>query len=158
MNDKTAMYPDANSTMRITYGKVGGYSPRDAVNYNYYTTIDGYLEKEIDDDLEFDIKDDFKSAILSNDFGQYADKNGKLRTDFLTNTDITGGNSGSPVLNSKGEIVGIVFDGNWESMTSDIYFHPTYNKTVCVDIRYVLFVIDKYANAQNLMSEINIVK
>ncbi|MCB2197039.1 MAG: S46 family peptidase [Bacteroidetes bacterium] len=158
MNKGKGMYPDANSTMRLSYGTVGGYSPRDAVDYDYYTTIDGYLEKENIEDPEFIIDNDFKDLVKSNDFGQYSDENGNLVVDFLTNNDITGGSSGSPVLNGKGELIGVAFDGNWESMAGGVYFHPYFNKTVCVDIRFVLFVVDKFANAQNIMSELELAK
>lgn len=152
------IYPDANSTMRLSYGTVGGYSPKDAVTYDYFTTIDGYMEKENPENFEFVIENDFKTLIETKDYGQYADENGKLRVDFITNNDITGGSSGSPVLNGKGELVGVAFDGNWESMAGGIYFHPYFNKTICVDIRFVLFVVDKYANAQNIIDELNIIK
>ncbi len=101
---------------------------------------------------------EFKSLLKEGDFGRYADSNGDLRIGFLSNNDITGGNSGSPVLNARGEMVGLGYDGNWESMAGDIYFHPDFNKTVCVDIRYVLFVIDKFAKAQNIMNELTIVE
>lgn len=158
MKKGESISPDANSTMRLTYGTVGGYSPRDAVSYNYFTTAKGYLEKENPSDNEFIVNPNFKKLIQDKDFGRYADKDGKLRIDFATNNDITGGNSGSPVLNGKGQLIGIAFDGNWESMASDIYFHPELNKTICVDIRYVLFVIDKYAKATNLMNEIKIIE
>ncbi|NOQ28342.1 MAG: hypothetical protein GQ564_23515 [Bacteroidales bacterium] len=152
------IYPDANSTMRLSYGTVGGYSPKDAVTYDYFTTIDGYMEKENPDNFEFVIENDFKTLIETKDYGQYADENGNLPVDFITNNDITGGSSGSPVLNGKGELIGVAFDGNWESMAGGIYFHPYFNKTICVDIRFVLFVVDKYANAQNIMDELEIVK
>jgi len=158
MNKGKDLYPDANSTMRLSYGTVGGYSPKDAVEYDYYTTIDGYLEKENNDDPEFIVDPEFKSLVNNKDFGQYANSNGKLPVDFLTNNDITGGNSGSPVLNGKGELVGVAFDGNWESMAGGIYFHPYFNKTVCVDIRFVLFVVDKYAKAQNIIDELDLIK
>lgn len=156
MNKGKDMYPDANSTMRLSYGTVGGYSPRDAVDYDYYTTIEGYLEKENIEDPEFIVDSDFKDLLKSKDFGQYSDENGNLAIDFLTNNDITGGSSGSPVLNGKGELIGVAFDGNWESMAGGVYFHPYFNKTVCVDIRFVLFVVDKFAKAQNIMSELEI--
>lgn len=158
MNSGKDIYPDANSTMRLSYGTVGGYSPKDAVQYNYYTSIDGYMEKENPEDQEFIIDPEFKALVEKKDFGQYADKDGKLYVDFLTDNDITGGNSGSPVMNGKGELIGVAFDGNWESMAGSFYYHPYYNKTICVDIRFVLFVVDKYANAQNLMNELDIIK
>lgn len=157
MQDRKNMYPDANSTMRLTYGTVGGYSPEDAVVYDFYTTADGYLAKENPDENEFNVHEEYKKLLLSGDYGRYADKEGKLRIDFVSDNDITGGNSGSPVLNKKGQLVGIAFDGNWESLTSDVYFHPDYNKTISVDIRYVLFIVDKYAGADRLIEEMTIV-
>lgn len=156
MKNGVNQYPDANSTMRLTYGTMGGYSPHDAVNYTAFTTTSGYLEKENPRAHEFIVNPNFKKLILEKDFGRYADKDGLLRVNFATNNDITGGNSGSPVLNAKGQLIGIAFDGNWESMAGDIFFHPELNKTICVDIRYVLFIVDRYAKASNLMNEINI--
>ncbi len=150
------LYPDANSTMRLTYGTVGGYSPRDAVSYSYFTSSNGYLEKENPKNHEFIVQPAFKTLLQEKDFGRYADKDGLLRINFATNNDITGGNSGSPVLNAKGQLIGIAYDGNWESMAGNIFFHPELNKTICVDIRYVLFVVDKYAKASNIMNEISI--
>jgi len=147
-------YPDANSTMRLTYGTVGGYQPFDAVTYNYYTTIKGYIEKEIPGDIEFDVPQKLKDLYYSKNFGRYADKDGTLHTCFITNNDITGGNSGSPVLNSKGQLMGIAFDGNWEAMSCDIAYEPVLQKCISVDIRFVMWVIDKYAGAKNLIDEI----
>lgn len=150
------VYPDANSTMRVTYGTVGGYSPKDAVNYDYKTQVEGYLEKEDKNNSEFYVPERLKKLIKDKDFGRYGN-DGVLNTCFLSNTDITGGNSGSPVLNGKGELIGLAYDGNFESLSGDLYYHPSYNKTVCVDIRFVLWVIDKYANASYLIDEMNIV-
>ncbi|MBN1989075.1 MAG: S46 family peptidase [Bacteroidales bacterium] len=158
MKGEETLYPDASSTMRLTYGTVGGFTPRDGVLYKHYTTHAGYLAKEDATDYEFVVDPKFKSLLKEGDFGRYADSNGNLRMGFLSNNDITGGNSGSPVLNARGEMVGLGYDGNWESMAGDIYFHPDFNKTVCVDIRYVLFVIDKFAKAQNIMNELSIVE
>jgi hypothetical protein len=158
MKGEETLYPDASSTMRLTYGTVGGFTPRDGVVYKHYTTHAGYLAKENAKDYEFVVDPKFKSLLKEGDFGRYADSNGNLRMGFLSNNDITGGNSGSPVLNARGEMVGLGYDGNWESMAGDIYFHPDFNKTVCVDIRYVLFVIDKFAKAQNIMNELSIVE
>ena len=158
MKGEETLYPDASSTMRLTYGTVGGFMPRDGVVYKHYTTHAGYLAKENAKDYEFVVDPKFKSLLKEGDFGRYADSNGNLRMGFLSNNDITGGNSGSPVLNARGEMVGLGYDGNWESMAGDIYFHPDFNKTVCVDIRYVLFVIDKFAQAQNIMNELTIVE
>jgi hypothetical protein len=150
-------YPDANSTMRLTYGKVGDYVPRDAVKYNYFTTLKGYIEKEIPGDEEFEVPSRLKELYYKNDFGQYADADGTLHTCFLTNNDITGGNSGSPVMNAKGELIGIAFDGNWEAMSGDVAFENDLQKCINVDIRFVLWVIDKMGGAQNLINGMTIV-
>ncbi len=155
-NKDKVFYPDANSTLRLTYGTVRPYFARDAVFYNYYTTYKGILEKEIPGDEEFDVHPRLKELLLNKDFGPYAE-NDTLRLCFLTDNDITGGNSGSPVLNDKGQLVGIAFDGNWEAMIGDLVVDPVYNRTISVDIRYVLFVIDKFANAQNLIHELTLV-
>ena len=150
-----ARYPDANSTMRLTYGTVGGYKPADAVDYNFYTTTQGILEKEIPDDYEFDVPQKLKSAITTKDFGTYTDtKTGKMHVAFLSTNDITGGNSGSPIFNAKGELIGLAFDGNWEAMSGDIVFEPELQRTINVDIRYVLFVMDKVGGAQRLLNEL----
>ena len=158
MNVGKPMYPDANSTMRCTYGKVCDYYPKDGVHYNYFTTADGILQKEIPGDPEFDVSPKLKKLILDKDFGPYAMKNGKLPVCFLTDNDITGGNSGSPVLNGNGELIGCAFDGNIEALCSDIYFDTELQRCICVDIRYVLFVIDKFAGAQRFINEMNIIK
>ena len=155
--DKT-FYPDANSTMRLTYGKVLDYNPRDGVIYNYFTTTDGYLEKEIPGDSEFDVPARMKELLTEKEYGQYADKDGKLHTCFITNNDITGGNSGSPVMNGRGELIGIAFDGNWEAMSGDIAFEPEIQRCINVDIRFVLWMIDIYAGASNLIDEMTIIK
>ena len=151
-------YPDANSTMRLTYGTIGGYSPRDAVYYNYFTTLKGYIEKEIPGDMEFDVPKRLKDLYYEKDFGQYADKDGTLHTCFISNNDITGGNSGSPVMNAEGQLIGIAFDGNWEAMSGDIAYEPELQKCINVDIRFVLWTIDKFAGATNLINEMTIVK
>ncbi|MFV0520813.1 MAG: S46 family peptidase [Mangrovibacterium sp.] len=158
MESDKNFYPDANSTMRITYGKVGNYKPRDGVMYDYFTTMKGYIEKEIPDDIEFDVPARLKKLYNTNDFGQYADADGALHTCFTTNNDITGGNSGSPVMNAKGQLIGAAFDGNWEAMSGDIAFEPRLQKCINVDIRFVLWVIDKYAGATNLIDEMTLVK
>ena len=158
MNKEIQMYPNANSTMRLTYGSVGGYDPVDAVEYSYYTTIKGYIEKEIPGDREFDVWPRMKELYYANKFGNYSDEDGTLHTCFVTNNDITGGNSGSPVLNSKGELIGIAFDGNWEAMSGDIAFEPELQKCINVDIRYVLWVIDTFAGASHLVDEMKLVK
>lgn len=150
-------YPDANSSMRLTYGEVGDYIPRDGVKYKYFTTLRGYIEKEIPGDDEFDVPAKLKELYEAKDFGRYADKDGELHTCFTTNNDITGGNSGSPVINGKGELIGIAFDGNWEAMSGDLAFENDLQKCINVDIRFVLWVIDKMAGANNLIDEMTIV-
>lgn len=154
---KEPLYPDANSTMRLTYGNVKSYSPKDGVLYKHYTTLKGVIEKEDPDNYEFRVPARLKELYYSGDFGRYADNNGVLNTCFLTNNDITGGNSGSPVLNSKGELIGLAFDGNWESMSSDIMFEPDLQRCICVDIRYVLFIVDKFGGAGRLIDEMKII-
>ena len=151
-------YPDANFTMRLTYGKVGGYSPKNGVWYSHYTTLDGVMEKEDPDNYEFIVPARLKELWNARDYGVYADAAGELPTCFLTNNDITGGNSGSPVLNAKGELIGLAFDGNWESMSSDVMFEPDLQRCICVDIRYVLFMLDKFGGAGWLLNEMNIVR
>jgi hypothetical protein len=149
------MYPDANSTMRLTFGKVGGYNPADAVSYNYYTTTKGVLQKEVPGDEEFDVSPKLKKAILENNYGAYLDqKTGEMHVCFLSNNDITGGNSGSPIFNGKGELLGLAFDGNWEAMSGDIVFEPDLQRTINVDIRYILFVMDKIGGAKRLVNEL----
>jgi len=149
--------PDANSTMRLTYGTVGGYEPADAVTYDYFTTIDGVMEKEDASVREFNVPSKLKEIYNKKDYGRYANADGTLNVCFTTNNDITGGNSGSPTMNSKGELIGLAFDGNWESMSGDIVFEPELQKCIVVDIRYVLLILDKYFDAQNLISEMKIV-
>ena len=153
-----AMYPDANSTMRLTYGHVLPYSPKDALKYEYYTTAQGLLEKENPEDPEFILPAGIKSLLLAKDYGRWAAKDGTLRTCFLTNNDITGGNSGSPVLDAKGNLIGLAFDGNWESMSSDVMFEPALQRCICVDIRYVLWLVEKYGGATNIINEITYAK
>ena len=151
-------YPDANFTMRLTYGTIKGYSPKDAVIYRHYTTLDGVMEKEDPDNWEFVVPEKLKTLWKENDFGQYAMEDGKMPVAFLSNNDITGGNSGSPVLNAKGELIGLAFDGNWESMSSDVMFEPDLQRCINVDIRYVLFIVDKFGGAGWLLKEMTIVK
>jgi hypothetical protein len=157
MHPDSNFYPNANSTMRLTYGKVIDYSPRDAVHYNYFTTYKGVLEKEDPKNWEFVVPEKHKEGLLKKDFGQYAPF-GELRLNFISDNDITGGNSGSPVINGEGHLVGLAFDGNWEAMSGDISFEPKLQRTISVDILYVLYVIDKYAGAGHLIKEMTIVK
>lgn len=156
MNENKMMYPDANSTLRITYGTVQDYSPKDAVQYTYRTTAKGILQKEVPGNYEFDVPAREHDLITKKDYGMYADKDGELPVAFITNNDITGGNSGSPVLNAKGELIGLAFDGNWEAMSGDIAFDKQYKRTICVDIRYVLWCMDKFGGATNLIKELNL--
>lgn len=157
MPEKT-FAPDANSTMRVTYGTVSGYKARDAVYYDFISYMEGVMEKENPNDREFTVLPKLKELYENKDFGRYADKNGKMPVGFLANTDITGGNSGSPVLNPNGELIGCAFDGNWEAMSGDIAFEPDLQRTISVDIRYVLFIIDKFAGAKHLVDEMTIVE
>ena len=150
-------YPDANSTLRLTYGNVKSYQPRDAVKYLYYTTIEGYLEKEDPDNPEFYVPKRMKELITAKNWGQYANEEGTIPTCFITNNDITGGNSGSPVINASGELIGAAFDGNWEAMSGDIAFEDELQRCICVDARFILWIIDIYAGATHLIDEMSIV-
>ena len=153
-----AMYPDANFTMRLTYGTVKDYYPKDAVHYDYITTLKGAMEKEDPDNWEFVIPAKLKKLYETKDYGQYALENGQMPVAFISTNDITGGNSGSPVINAKGELIGTAFDGNWEAMSGDIVFEPELQRTINVDVRYTLFIIDKFAGAKHLIEEMTIVK
>ncbi len=157
MEPDKKFYPDANFTMRLTYGQVLDYYPGDAIHFDYVTTLTGVMDKEDPLNWEFVVPEKLKELYINKDYGPYG-KNGEMIVCFLTNNDITGGNSGSPVLNAYGELIGLAFDGNWEAMSSDIAFEPDLQRTICVDARYVLFVIDKYAGAQNIIDELTIVK
>ena len=151
-------YPDANFTIRLTYGKVKSYSPRDGIHYRYYTTTDGILEKENPENREFNVPAELKDLILKRDFGRYAMDNGDLPVCFLTTNDITGGNSGSPVLNAKGHLIGSAFDGNWESLSGDLVFDDNLQRCINVDIRYVLFILDKLGGCGYLLDEMTLVE
>ena len=151
-------YPDANSTMRLSYGTVKAYSPADGILYRYYTTLNGVMEKEDPENYEFKVPAKLKELWNARDFGQYAGPDGMVPTCFLTTNDITGGNSGSPVLDADGCLIGLAFDGNWESMSSDVMFEPDLQRCICVDIRYVLFLMDKLGGAGHLLKEMNIVR
>lgn len=152
------MAPDANGTMRLTYGTVQAYDARDAVSYSSFTTSKGILEKYKAADFEFDAPQKLLALIRAKDFGQYADKDGELHTCFLSDNDITGGNSGSPVMNAKGQLIGTAFDGNWEAISSDFAFLPTVQRTISLDVRYTLFIVEKLGGAKHLIDEMTIVK
>lgn len=151
-----ANFPDANFTLRLTYGQVKGYSPRDAVYYRCQTTLDGVMEKEDPDNWEFVVPDPLKKLYAEKNFGRYALPDGRMPVAFSATTHTTGGNSGSPVLNANGELIGINFDRNWEGVGGDIQYLPDYQRSIIVDIRYVLFIIDKYAGAGYLLDEMTI--
>ena len=157
MNPDKAWAPDANFTLRLTYGQVLPYWAADAVFYNYFTTLSGVMAKEDPENPDFIVPERLKELYKAKDFGPYA-VNGDVPVAFLTNNDITGGNSGSPVLDADGRLLGLAFDGNWEAMSGDIAFEPDLQRTIAVDIRYVLFMIDKYAGAQRLIDEMTIVR
>ena len=154
MNGELNLSPDANSTMRITYGQVKGYSPRDCDFYGHQTTLDGVMEKEDPDNWEFVVPERLKALYEAKDFGRYALPDGRMPVAFCATTHTTGGNSGSPVMNAKGELIGINFDRNWEGVGGDIEYLPDYQRSIIVDIRYVLFVIDKYAGATSIVNEL----
>ena len=155
MQPKKAWASDANFTIRLTYGRVLPYNPADGIRYNYYTTLKGVMEKENPENpTEFTVPEKLKELYVAKDFGRYANAAGELPTCFLADCDITGGNSGSPVLNAKGSLIGLAFDGNWEAMSGDVAFEPELQRTIAVDVRYVLFVIDKFAGAGWLLDEL----
>lgn len=158
MDADRVFYPDANFTMRLTYGRYCPTSPRTLISYNYFTTLDGVIAKEDPENAyEFSVPEKLKELYRTKDYGPYAEK-GVLHVGFISNNDITGGNSGSPVMNAKGQLIGLAFDGNWEAMSGDIAFEPALQRTISVDIRYVLFIIDKYAGATRLIDEMTIVR
>ena len=159
MNDgKKLMSPDANSTIRLTYGNVKAYDPRDGVFYKHYTTLKGVIEKEDPTSSEFNVPARLKELYYAQNFGPYANKKGELPTCFITNNDITGGNSGSPVIDANGNLIGLAFDGNSEAMSGDIDFEENLQRCICLDSRYMLWVIDKFAGAHNLIEEMTIVR
>lgn len=149
-------YPDANSTLRVTYGNVKGYHARDAVRYDYYSYMDGLMEKYKPGDYEFDVPEKLRELYQKKDFGPYA-KNGKMPVCFIAANHTTGGNSGSPALDAYGNLVGLNFDRVWEGTMSDINYDPSICRNIMVDIRYVLFIIDKYAGAGHLVKEMKLV-
>ena len=152
------VYPDANSTLRLTYGKIGSYEPADGVEYLYYTTLKGVMEKEDPENPEFIVPAKLKELYEKQDFGEYAMPDGRMPVCFATGTDNTGGNSGSPVFNARGELIGTAFDRNYEGLTGDIAYNPALQRAACVDIRYILFIIDKYAGARHLIDEMDIIR
>jgi hypothetical protein len=149
-------YPDANSTLRVTYGKVNGYAPRDAVAFDYYTYLDGVMEKYKPGDYEFDVPARLRELNKNKDFGPYG-KNGKMPVCFIASNHTTGGNSGSPALDAYGNLIGLNFDRVWEGTMSDINYDPSICRNIMVDIRYVLFIVDKYAGATHLIAEMKLV-
>ena len=151
-------YPDANFTIRLTYGNVKSYNPKDGVHYKYFTTTDGILEKEDPENPEFVVPAKLKELIQKKDFGRYAMPDGTMPVCFLTTNDITGGNSGSPVIDGEGNLIGCAFDGNWESLSGDINFDNNLQRCIALDIRYMLFILDKLGGCQHLINEMNIVE
>jgi hypothetical protein len=152
-NDRN-FYPDANFTMRLTYGTVEPYKAADAVNYNYYTTMDGVMAKYVPGNWEFDIPQDVRDLVAKKDYGRYANENGELVVNFITTNDITGGNSGSPVIDGEGNLIGLAFDGNWEAMSGDLSFENKVQRTICMDARYLLWCIEKVGKCQNIIDEL----
>jgi hypothetical protein len=143
--------------MRLTYGKVGGYSPKNGVYYKHYTTLQGVMEKEDPNNYEFIVPEKLKALYKAKDFGKYA-YGDEMHVCFTTDNDITGGNSGSPVINENGELIGLAFDSNWEGMTGDIEFEQQMQKTVCTDIKYIVWLLEKYMDAQRLVDELSFVE
>ena len=158
MEPNKSFYPNANFTMRVTYGTVGDYSGADAIHYDYITTAKGILQKWNPEDEEFDVPEKPIDLLEAEDYGRWTNDEGELPVCFITNNDITGGNFGSPVINGKGELIGCAFDGNWEAMSGDIFFENKIQRTIALDIRYVLFIVDKYAGAQNIIDELTLVE
>lgn len=158
MNTTRNYYPDANSTMRLSFGIISGYSPRDAVKYNYSTTVKGIFEKvtRYKGDRDFEVQPELLDLLSKNEFGKYADSSGNMNVCFISNNDITGGNSGSGMFNDNGQLIGLAFDGNWEAMSSDILFEPNLQRCIGVDIRYMLFLIEKYGQAGHLIRELKL--
>ena len=158
MQPEKAWASDANFTIRLTYGQVLPYDPADGITYDYYTPLKGVMEKENPDNAEFVVPAKLKELYKAGDFGRYANDKGEMPVAFLANCDITGGNSGSPIMNGRGELIGLAFDGNWEAMSGDVAFEPELQRTISVDVRYVLFIIDKFAGAGWLLDEMEIVQ
>ena len=158
MDSHQAIAPDANSTMRLTFGAVAPYKAADAVHYDFITTANGVLEKKDNSNPEFVVPDQLDELIRTKDFGDFANEDGELVVCFIHGTDITGGNSGSPVLDANGDLIGLAFDGNWEAMSGDIAFEHELQRTISVDVRYIMWILDKFAGADNLLAEIEFVK
>jgi hypothetical protein len=158
MYPNRTFYPDANSTQRLSYGTVQSYNPKDAVHYDYITTLEGVMEKYVPGDYEFSLPEKFIALYNAKDYGRYKMENGRLPVAFLTNNDITGGNSGSPVMDASGNIIGLAFDGNWEAMSGNIHFDEKYKRTINVDIRYVLWLIEKLGGAKHIIDEMTLVE
>jgi len=158
MQPDQRFYPDANFTLRVTYGNVDGYYPKDAVYYNYFTTLKGIMEKEDPDIYDYVVEDRLKTLYQNKDYGKYADKDGTLHVGFAATNHTTGGNSGSPVLNAEGHLVGVNFDRGWEGTMSDLMYDPVVCRNISIDIRYFLFIVDKYAGAGYLVDEMDLVE
>ena len=158
INPDKMMYPDANFTLRVTYGKIGGFSPKDAVTYKHFTTLDGIMQKENPDIYDYVVTDRLRELYEAKDYGRYADKDGSMHVAFIAANHTTGGNSGSPILNADGHLLGLNFDRTWEGTMSDLIYDPSICRNISVDIRYVLFIIDKYAGASYLVDEMTIIE
>lgn len=158
MQTERRFYPDANSTLRVTYGKVEGYNPADAITYNYFTTLEGILEKENPDIYDYVVEPKLKELHRAGDFGPYAASGGRMHVAFVASNHTTGGNSGSPVLNADGQLVGLNFDRCWEGTMSDLMYDPAMSRNISADIRYVLFIVDKFAGARHLVDEMTLIR
>ncbi|MDG0973585.1 MAG: S46 family peptidase [Crocinitomicaceae bacterium] len=158
MEPTKQFYPNANSTLRLTYGRVLPYSPSSTKKFEYYTSLEGVFEKEDPNNPEFHVSEKLRELYKAKNFGKYANEKGEMPVNFISNNDITGGNSGSPVLNADGHLIGTAFDGNWEAMSGDIFFERDIQRTISCDIRYVLFIIEKLGGAKNLIDEMELVK
>jgi hypothetical protein len=158
MDPGQRFYPDANSTLRVTYGKISDYYPADAVHYEYFTTLSGIMEKEDPDIYDYAVEQKLKALYEQEDYGHYADKDGTLHVCFIASNHTSGGNSGSPVLNADGHLIGINFDRNWEGTMSDLMYDPSMCRNISLDIRYCLFIIDKFAGASHLIDEMTIIQ
>jgi hypothetical protein len=150
------IFPNANSTLRVTYGKVAGYSPADAIYYEPVTHLEGVMQKYVPGDYEFDVPKKLIDLYKAKDYGQYGE-NGKMPINFIGTNHTTGGNSGSPAIDAEGNLIGLNFDRVWEGTMSDLYYDPALSRNIMVDIRYVLFIMDKYAGAKNLINELKLV-